>query len=238
MNTNQQLQEPHRDVDDWRARRDARQKEIGFPEDRRAFKTAQPVFDQANQTLKVYGQPVMERWEEPYMAMLAEIATRRGGRVLEVGFGMGISAGFIQQHSPSEHVVIEANAAIARMAREFTTQHAPRNRITVLEGFWEDVVPGLPRDSFDGILFDTYPLNEEEQVSLHASFIPHAYRLLKPGGILTFYSDEPTDLGSDVLAVLHSSGFTKIRWQLCQVAPPPDCEYWSYETIVAPIIEK
>ncbi len=235
---NQQPQEQHRVDHDWRARRDARQKEIGFPEDRRAFRTCEPVFDQAQQTLKVYGQPVMERWEEPYMAMLAEIATRRGGRVLEVGFGMGISAGFIQHHSPSEHVIIEANAAIARMAREFAAQHAPRNRITVLEGFWEEVVPGLPGGSFDGILFDTYPLSEEEQVSLHASFIPHAYRLLKPGGLFTFYSDEPSELSSDALAALRSSGFTKIRWQLCQVSPPPDCEYYSHETIVAPIIEK
>lgn len=232
----QQPQEQHPVLTDWQARRNARLKAIGFPEDRRDFKTCEPAFDQAGETLKICGQPIMEGWEEPYMAMLAEIVAGHGGRVLELGFGMGISAGFIQRHSPSEHVIIEANTTIARMAREFASRHT--TRITILEGFWEEVVSGLPSDSFDGILFDTYPLSEEELDWLPEPFVPHAYRLLKFGGIFTYYSDEPTDLGSDCLAQLRSAGFAKIRGQLCQVSPPTSCEYYSYETIVAPIVEK
>jgi hypothetical protein len=63
---------------------------------------------------------VMESWEHPYMEHLAQIATRNGGWVLEVGFGLGISGTMLQKklaeykdanpEKEIKHVIIEINA--------------------------------------------------------------------------------------------------------------------------------
>ncbi|MDQ3012645.1 MAG: class I SAM-dependent methyltransferase [Acidobacteriota bacterium] len=128
---------------------------IGFPSSQAAWRDALPVIDPDGQTLRLLGHPVMERWEEPYMKKLAAIATAKatvlvtGGTVLELGFGLGISAQFIQEHSPAHHVIIEMNRAIAETARRFA--HAQSGRVTIFEGTWQEIVPLLANESFQGI---------------------------------------------------------------------------------------
>ena len=51
---------------------------------------------------------------------------------------------------------------------------------------WQDSVSKIEDNSIDGILYDTYPLNKEEQHIHQFEFIKEAYRMLKPGGILTY----------------------------------------------------
>ena len=73
------------------------------------------------------------------MKELANILGEKGGRVLEVGFGMGISASFIQAHeSITEHVIIEANEFVFKRLQSFA--HTAPHKVTPLFGFWQDVV--------------------------------------------------------------------------------------------------
>jgi guanidinoacetate N-methyltransferase len=213
-------------------------KGIGFPESLDSWRDSPAVIDPDGQTLRILGHPVMERWEEPYMKRLAEIATSnaKGGTILELGFGLGISAKFIQAGAPKHHVIIEMNKAIAESARLFANQQ--NSQVTILEGFWQDLVPQLASESFQGILFDTYPLSEEEVDTIFYPFLEHAYRLLAYGGVLTYYSDEPAWFSQKHLTALHDAGFTKINGSLCEISPPADCQYWKQSTILAPIIEK
>ncbi len=147
-----------------------------------------------------------------------------------------MSAQFIQSHAPKHHIIIEMNRAIAESAHIFANRQS--GQVTILEGIWQEIVPGLESESFQGILFDTYPLSEEEVDVIFYPFLEHAHRLLAPGGVLTYYSDEATWFSDEHLAALREVGFTKIDGELVPVTPPQDCLYWRQSTILAPIVEK
>jgi guanidinoacetate N-methyltransferase len=141
--------------------------EVGFVHPQE-WMQAPAVLGEDGLTLSILNHPVMETWEDNYMAELAAIATSNGGRILEVGFGMGRSSRFIHTNPDvTHHVIVEANHDIANLAREFAKNAAIA--VTVLEGLRDDVLKDLEPDSFDGMLNDTYPLNEREMNSARHS---------------------------------------------------------------------
>ena len=50
---------------------------------------------------------VMMDWEDSLMSASAAYVCQNGGDILEIGFGMGISAGYIQSHQITSHTIIE-----------------------------------------------------------------------------------------------------------------------------------
>lgn len=200
------------------------------------WKSAKATFTDTD--LRILGEPVMEDWETPYMKVLADIACRNGGKILELGFGMAISAKFIQDNNIDLHTIIEANHDVAERARDFakTTKHPTE----IIEGFWEEVIEKIPDESLDGILFDTYPLSDPELYQNHFFFFPFAFKKLKKGGIFTYYSDEESEYGDVHMRKLIESGFKKENIQkiVVPVNTPPDCEYWRAKSFLAPIITK
>jgi len=204
--------------------------------DKKDWHKAKAVFKK--HSLRILGEPVMEDWEEPYMKDLAKIVTSKGGTVLELGFGMGISAGFIQAQKIDTHIIIEANHDVVKQGLKFASK--AKKSTVILEGLWEDVIKVIPDNSLDGILFDTYPLSEVELYQNHFLFFPFAYAKLKKGGVFTYYSDEENSFGKVHLRKLKQAGFLEknISGHSVKVNPPKDCEYWKSNLIWSPIVIK
>jgi len=168
-------------------------KVLGTPDfemDKKNWQTSDINLD--DKYLKIQGHPVMEAWEHPYMRRLAEIASSQGGNVLELGFGMAISATYMQDnkgskdHPINEHWIIEANNNNNRHQR----------------GFFQD-----------------------------------AARLLKIGGVFTYFCNEVTDLMPEEYELLNELGFN-VSVEVISVPTPDDCQYWRAKTIVAPVCIK
>jgi len=143
--------------------------------------------------LEVDGKAVMEQWETPYMEALAEAATRKGGVILEVGLGLGLSARkiekFAEERGITKHIIIEGNADVIRIQGEkFKNDIGPERAANVeyMEGMWQDRVKDIPDNTIDAVLYDPYPNNTEEQHIHQFLFIKEIFPKLKKGAILVY----------------------------------------------------
>ena len=182
---------------------------------------------------------VMERWQTVYMRVLAEIVARNGGSILEIGYGLGLAARFVQKNGDvKNHVIIECHPDVIRKCKEIHKKEIESEKIKLYEDFWENITFQFPSESFDGILFDTYPLSEKEIRKNHFFFFDEAYRLLRKRGVLTYYSDEYERLSEEHMSKLRKAGFKNIDRKIVKVKPPKECSYWRMDTILAPVIIK
>ena len=93
---------------------------------------------------------IMMDWEHPAMSASAAYITENGGDILEIGFGMGISAGYIQSHSISSHTIIEPHPQMVEKAVEWSNG---KSNVTIISQSWADVTGSL--GTYDGIFYDT-----------------------------------------------------------------------------------
>lgn len=200
--------------------------------------------DLTQDSLKIFGHPVMERWETPFMAQLAKVATEKGGRILEVGFGLGISATAIQTHSITEHHIIEANEDVYKSLVEFA--QTSEKFVQPYLGTWETVISQFPDNFFDGILYDAYPLTDKEQHVHHFNFLRQAKRILKPDGVMTYcnltswgrlitnYNSVSEMVSMTQVSAIEDCGFSTPSWDVFDVNPDVSCQY--YQQNQAPVI--
>lgn len=182
---------------------------------------------------------IMQEWETPYMKELAKITTSQGGNVLEVGYGMGISASFIQKSKKiKSHTIIECHPLIIKNLKKKFKEEIKKGGVVVKEGFWENVTKKIPSKYFDGILFDSCPLDKEVEFFQFFPFFKEAFRLLKNDGVFTYFSDESINISKKHMNQLHEAGFKNVKFKICKVKPPKNCLYWKHRTIIAPIIKK
>jgi amino acid adenylation domain-containing protein len=186
--------------------------------------------------LTIAGQQVMQDWERPLMKAMTEVAAASHGDILEVGFGMGISATYLQERGVRSHTIIECNDDVFASAERWKNGQ-PERDIRLVYGKWQDVLDRL--ETYDAIFFDTYPLSEEEfhetvinSVTFAENFFQTAARLLRPGGIFTYYTNEIDSFSRRHQRRLFEH-FTSLKLSVVRsLKPPPDCHYWWADSMV------
>lgn len=222
-----------------------KQKDIGYQVEGDFLQSWQRAPAELSQdSLKIFGHPVMERWETPYMEQLAMVATGKGGKVLEVGFGLGIAASVIQAQPIEEHHIIEANEEVYQSLVKFAENS--QKPIQPYLGTWQVAISQLPEKFFDGILYDAYPLAGEQQHVHHFDFLRQAKRILKPGGVMTYcnltswgrlmasYDSISEMVSSTQVDNILDCGFSEPSWDVFDVNPDANCQYYQYKQ--APVI--
>lgn len=183
-------------------------------------------------------EEIMEDWQAPIMAAMADIVTAGHGHVLEIGFGRGVSAQMIQDRGVASHTVIECNDHIVARYEAWRAGH-PERDIRLAHGLWQDVLDGL--GTFDGVFFHTYPLNEDdfvEQIARSTTFadhfFEHAARHLVDGGVFTYMSNEIDSLGRPHQRRLFEH-FSRVEMRIVEGLEIPDDvrDAWWSPTMVA-----
>jgi len=124
-----------------------------------------------------YGIEVMMDWESPIMEKSAEFICHNKGDVLEIGFGMGICADYIQAQGVNSHTIVEIHPQIIDKLKVWAED---KPNVTIIEGDWNSV---QELSSYDGIFIDTYG---DENWS---NFKDFALSKIKDGGKITYWNN-------------------------------------------------
>jgi len=125
------------------------------------------------------GSVVMHSCELSLMKAMADLTCRNGGHILEIGFGLGISASYIQQNNIESHTIIEVHPEIyERACRWADKQNIP---VYVYLGDWMEVLPNIDA-IYDGIFHDTHLDNQVHK------FLPTIQKNCKNNTIVVFFS--------------------------------------------------
>ena len=133
---------------------------------------------------------IMMDWEHPAMSASAAYVTEGGGDILEIGFGMGISAGYIQSHSISSHTIIEPHPQMVEKAVEWSNG---KSNVTIISQSWADVTGSL--GTYDGIFYDT---SFDDKHNLFSSSLSE---LTKPGTKLSVFNSYSTETNDHNIAM-------------------------------------
>ncbi|HUF64318.1 MAG TPA: amino acid adenylation domain-containing protein [Verrucomicrobiales bacterium] len=183
-------------------------------------------------------QKIMEDWQVPLMQAMAAHVTEGHGDVLEIGFGRGVSAEFIQQAGVRSHTVVEPNHhSVEHYFRPWRQRH-PEKDIQLLQGRWQEVEDRL--GSYDGIFFHAFPLNEKEFIDYilrSVTFAEHAFPAmaahLREGGVFTYLTTEIDSLSRRHQRALFRH-FRSLTLSVQPVSVPVDTQdaWWAPSMVV------
>ena len=159
---------------------------------------------------------IMMSWESPIMEKSAEYVCHNSGDVLEIGFGMGICADYIQAQGVNSHTIIEIHPQILERLNAWASG---KSNVTIIEGDWADL---SLTDTYDGIFIDTYGDDNWN------SFKDFAIARAKSGAKITYWNNFEEELNE------HS--FDSISFESISISPESNT-YMNGDTYYMPKVE-
>jgi hypothetical protein len=187
------------------------------PRDAAAWSKA-PV-ELTDDRLTIDGHQVMDAWETPIMRgmvdrCLAAYVGDERPKVLELGWGMGISGRRFLEHGV-DYTVVEAHAQIAEGARQYLLDQG-----TVVECLWQDAEFAL--EAFDIVFFDVYHTTHDPERDQLRDAIDFFLPLMLDRGVFTYFLANDPEQIIDLL----DRGFSKVVCDLIKgFEVPADCTY-------------
>ena len=166
-------------------------------------------------TIDDTGEEVMMLWEDSLMSASAAYVTQNNGDILEIGFGMGISAGYMHSHSISSHTIIENHPQIISKSREWADG---KSNVTIVSQSWYDVRDSI--GTFDGIFYDTY--GDDDMIHFSSSLSG----LTKSGTKVTFWNNEQSET--------NYHNIPNVTYKSISVTPPSNTYFTGSTTYYMP----
>ena len=124
---------------------------------------------------------VMMDWEDELMK--AHVDLLPDGDILEIGFGMSISANYIQEKGVKSHTICEVNPQILEKLKEWAKD---KPNVIIIEGDWVETLPKLNK-TFDGIWYDADCKNMNKVREIIVD------KMLRPNGVFTYFQPKGKD---------------------------------------------
>ena len=162
-----------------------------------AFKDTMLIFEDYKIAIDD-NRSVMMDWETPIMEKSAKYICQSKGDILEIGFGMGICADFIQAEGVKSHTIIELHPQVIEKLKVWAED---KDNVTIVEGDWYDAELS---QTYDGMFLDTY---EDEH---WGEFKEFALSKAKSGAKVTYFDNG---------YIKNEHGFDNISYDYLPVEP-------------------
>ncbi|MFF7106601.1 hypothetical protein [Pseudomonas sichuanensis] len=139
-------------------------------------------------SLRIGDEFVMHEWERPLIRrMVEDLKLTPDDRLLEIGFGMGISASILQEFRPASHTIVEPHPQVLLQAERWKSA---RVNVQLHPGYWQQLDAGPQR--YSAIFFDPYADDMEAVDDENLRFLQFAAQsLLADGGRLALFCIRP-----------------------------------------------
>jgi protein arginine N-methyltransferase 2 len=162
---------------------------------------------------------IMMDWETPIMKKHADIVCQNGGDILEIGFGMGISANFIINNNINSYTIVEIHPQIIEKVKEWMKD---KNNVILIEGDWYEMQDEIKKRKYDGIFIDT--IYDSNNYNYLKDII---LDIIKPNGIFTYFNT----LGNDTFGF----GKDNINYEVVEKLNPVENNYFPINKTISKV---